>query len=59
MGNLSNTKASRILPEFLNFFRQETSAAKVMAGAPKSPLDKLFRLKKTPAATPEKADHND
>ncbi|OGP87381.1 MAG: hypothetical protein A2031_02285 [Deltaproteobacteria bacterium RBG_19FT_COMBO_43_11] len=30
-----------------------------MAGAPKSPLDALFRPRKAPAITPEKADHDE
>jgi integron integrase len=36
-----------------------THVMRDMTGAPQSPLDKLFRPRKTPAITPEKNDHND
>jgi integron integrase len=36
-----------------------THVMRDISRAPKSPLDALFRPKKTPAAIPEKADHND
>jgi hypothetical protein len=36
-----------------------THVLRDMAGAPQSPLDKLFRPRRTPAVTPEKTDHND
>jgi integron integrase len=36
-----------------------THVMRDMTGAPQSPLDKLFRPRKTPEVTPEKTDHND
>lgn len=36
-----------------------THVMRDMTGAPQSPLDKLFRPRRTPAVTPEKTDHHD